>query len=312
MPPWSQIQAQCEPFGRECRVFARLKEIDKEHLAARCYGYLVFDAAMERRLAHDFGLDDWGRDAKAHPEWENRPLHAIVKEFLPDVEFTPKDVRSMISTVKELHRAGIVVDDIKYDAYVGTKLVDFSFAITMPHIRFDDRMGFNRKFPVQAWADLCQLDRAFDHWNRLHKEGPAIWVRSMSNYRFTTRLRSWKAGVKGEPRREPWKPKTYDPREFDWRKHANEWTKIPRRSARIQKSESKRKPAGLAHNTRVRRKRAEKQHPAVPIPVVTANSSSGRASVFNHSMPSSRAQQPSPRLWMVEDDYADDFADFIE
>lgn len=68
MPPVRQLEAQCSPFGREGRAFARLKEAGKEHLAVKCSGYLIVDAATEETFAVQLGLVDRGRDADEFPE----------------------------------------------------------------------------------------------------------------------------------------------------------------------------------------------------------------------------------------------------
>lgn len=174
-------------------------------------------------LADQLGLSDWGRDDE-HPEFEARPLQAIVKEFVSNTSFTPKDAPTMIQTIHALHRCGIIVHDVKHDAYVGTQLVDLSLAVTAPHVQFDARFDFNTgSEAVTPLEDLARLDDyVFTWWNeRVHRSGPRIWVRAYSS---KYELRSWKEpGI------------AFEPRSFDWRGCANEWTKLPRRSARIEK-----------------------------------------------------------------------------
>lgn len=216
-PPESQIEAQCHPFHRECRAFARLKEVRKENLAVKCYGYLEFDAATEQALADQLGLDDWDRDPEFYPQWESQPLRAIVKEFLaPDLEFSRQDATKMVCDLREIHRCGIIVNDIKYDAYVGRQLVDFSFAVTVPHVQFDKRFRYNHSEPATPYDDFGGLEEAFRFWNYLHPSGRQIKVRP--GYEMEYRLRSCKV--------------PYEPQDFDWKACADQWTKLPRRSAR--------------------------------------------------------------------------------
>lgn len=241
MPYDAMIEAQCEPFGRECRAFARLKEMGKEHLAAKCYGYMIFDAVMEQLLADKLGLVAWGRDAKEFPQFKGRPLYGIVKEVLPHTTFSAKDARKLVQDLKEIHRCGILVADIKYDAYVGTRLVDFSFAATVPHYQFDDRFKFNRDWPITAAQDFGHLDiDVFECWDtEIRRDEPEIWVRAFY--------------PKYEMRKHR-EPVFYDPRQFDWRKCANEWTKLPRRSARIEKLPVKKCTPVLSAKQRRKRK----------------------------------------------------------
>lgn len=214
-PPDSQIEAQCHPFNRECRAYARLKEVGKEHLAVKCYGYLLFDKSMEQALADQLQITDWGREPEYYPEWDKQPLHAIVKDFLPPVDFSRRDALKMRQNLKDIHQCGIIVNDVKYDAYVGRLLVDFSFAVTTPHIQFDQRFSFNSSDPVTPYQDFGHLERVFQHWNYLHASERKIKACDDCYMELEYNLRS---------RKEP-----YEPRDFDWKAYANQWTKLPRK-----------------------------------------------------------------------------------
>lgn len=214
-PSNSQIEAQCHPFNRECRAYARLKEVGKEHLAVKCYGYLLFDKSMEQALADQFDLTDWGRDPEYYPKWDKQPLHAIVKDFLPPADFLRRDAPKISQDLKDLHQCGIVVNDVKYDAYVGRCLVDFSFAVTAPHIQFDKRFRFNHSDPATPRDDLDSLEDVFRHWNYLHPSQRKIKTCDRGYVALGYSLRS---------RKEP-----YDPRDFDWKACANQWTMLPRK-----------------------------------------------------------------------------------
>ncbi|KAK9421585.1 hypothetical protein SUNI508_05515 [Seiridium unicorne] len=69
------------PFNCESRAYARLKELDKESIAVRCYGYLMLGEECQTALRQKDQLDweeDWGHcDA-----FEGRPLQALVKELV--------------------------------------------------------------------------------------------------------------------------------------------------------------------------------------------------------------------------------------
>lgn len=236
-PPHSQITAQCHPFSRECRAFARLKEVGKEHLVVKCYGYLEVDAATEQALADQLGLDDWGRDADVWPEWEKQPLHALVKELVPQTEFSRRDAPKMVYDLKEIHRCGIIVNDVMYDAYVGRRLVDLSFAVTAPHIQFDERFRFNDSDPVTPYQDFGCLEDVFRHWNYLHPSKRKITVQADHDLEYSLRSR-----------KEP-----YEPRDFDWQACANQWTKLSQRSARAKKLGRKR-PRAVAKTGRKKKK----------------------------------------------------------
>lgn len=125
----------------------------------------------------------------------------------------------MIRNLKEIHQCGIIVNDVKYDAYVGARLVDFSFAVTTPHIQFDQRFGFNHSDSVKPFKDLCELDEeVFGIWNYIHRhKRKPILVRGYHEYDLRNRK------------------ELYEPKDFDWWACADKWTKLPRRSARIDK-----------------------------------------------------------------------------
>jgi hypothetical protein len=46
-----------DPFNNECRVYGRLKETNKEHLAIECHGYLIFTPEYLRTKGIETKLD---------------------------------------------------------------------------------------------------------------------------------------------------------------------------------------------------------------------------------------------------------------
>lgn len=182
------LTAQWHPFNAECRAYARLKEVDAEHVAVRCYGYLVLSEAQTKELEDRFGIKSWWSDDydldTSNPDYQQefeqearRGLYAIVKDVIDgDVPFGPEHAPMMASDLHHLHRVGIMVHDMKEDAYVAGKLVDFSKAIVVPHVWFDPRLRGdpNRRARGEVYEDLARLLSFFREWNEEHGDRPAI------------------------------------------------------------------------------------------------------------------------------------------
>lgn len=209
------------PFYSECRAYGRLKELNKEHLAARCYGYLFLSAEQEKKLDKKLGPFAWKNEEIILKRDPDSPLQVIVKEFIPDKEFfTNKDARRMVRDLKELHRCGIVVMDIKEDAYLGGSLVDFSHSRTVPHLQFDPALGFDpyREGQRAVWEDLGNLSDVFTEWDEEPENVPKINMRRLTPdwWRVST-LRNKDENPFGNIH-------TYhyhcDPTKFDWRRAA--------------------------------------------------------------------------------------------
>lgn len=236
------------PFYCECRAYGRLKEVDKESLAARCYGYLFLTKDQERELDAKLGPFSWMEgetdeetdqetdaswsksetdgesSAKRDPDWL---LQVIVKEFIPGTEpfsGTKKDARRMVRDLKALHLSGIVLMDMKEDAYVGGVLVDFSHARTIPHLKFDPSLGFDayREGQDAVWADLASLSDVFCDWDNEpeNKDKPKINWQLTPDWRRREALRSNKTEHFTD------QVHTYDyhcdPTKFDWRRAARQ------------------------------------------------------------------------------------------
>ncbi|KAF7541810.1 hypothetical protein G7054_g195 [Neopestalotiopsis clavispora] len=157
-----KLTYQCHAFFSECRAYGRLKETKSEHIAAKCYGYLILDRSyaklireagirkrhlidddfwMEWKGDHEEGL--WDDEVENWPFPSPYPVKAIVKELMdPATTFLPKQIPRMLRDLQRLHRIGIVHGDIKEDAYVGGRLVDFSRAKTVPHFLLDKNTIF--------------------------------------------------------------------------------------------------------------------------------------------------------------------------
>lgn len=184
----SLLDAQWHPFHAECRAYGRLKEAGKEHLAVGCYGYIRLTDEQKREIESRFGIKAWWGDAyeleSDDPEWqeemrqiEGRGLHALVKDFVEgDEPFGPEHATTMVSNLHQLHRLGIMMHDLKEDAYIAGILVDFSKAIVVPHVRFDPRFRGNpdHKARREVYDDLNVLLWMFREWNEEHEGSPQI------------------------------------------------------------------------------------------------------------------------------------------
>ncbi|KAF4499369.1 hypothetical protein FAGAP_4442 [Fusarium agapanthi] len=165
----ASLRLHATSFYNECRVFGRLKELGREDLAVKSYGYLQFDLSDEKVQRHFLPFGNGARKTlgfrgNKEPTDEDVircllqhddlriPMMAIVKEWVPSSE-GPKLVRwppprpdravvkkgighlpRLLRNLRELHKSGIVIRDLKWQQYLDGQLVDFSFAWTIPHI----------------------------------------------------------------------------------------------------------------------------------------------------------------------------------
>lgn len=180
-----------DPFHCECRAYGRLKEVNREDLAARAYGYVMLDATTEDKLAQR-GFQDWHR----HDAVKKQALRCIVKELLPATGAnTPAFTRSMLPRMRrdlqDLHAYGIVVWDLRSDNYAGGRIVDFSQAKTVPHIELSwDGVAFSREKVIETCArDYQNLDAVVYEWNEEHPE-QEFWQLFLPNEYYGRRLRS--------------------------------------------------------------------------------------------------------------------------
>ncbi|KAI1060388.1 hypothetical protein LB506_007157 [Fusarium annulatum] len=206
------LRLHATSFYNECRVFGRLKELDREHLAIKAYGYLEFNLDDERvqqkflpfleenelpflfsQGKKDFTTADTIRTLFQHYDLKI-PLMAIVKEWIPvrrdqsmPFVLTQKQMRSLprlLRNLHELHKSGIVVRDLKMQQYLDGKLADFSFAWTIPHI-FGPESGLRPRWSFEsmaAWDLKCFQDmldffdqKADDTVPRMRKHNQVAW-----------------------------------------------------------------------------------------------------------------------------------------
>lgn len=221
------LTAQWHPFHAECRAYARLKEAKKEDLAIRCYGYLHLTEEQKKEVEDRFGIGSWWDDDynlfRQDPDpvvqqffqrESSRPLRATVKDFIhSDVPFGPQHATKMLKDLRQLHRCGIVVWDVKEDAYIDGKLVDFSKAVVSPHMKFDTRLSLRTDLDREArdavFSDLSGLYVMFKDWNEEHEDGPHITCHPLPT---RSRLRG------GRLSQEELIARCFNPRVVDWQK----------------------------------------------------------------------------------------------
>ncbi|KAJ9422617.1 hypothetical protein QL093DRAFT_2116435 [Fusarium oxysporum] len=219
-PTIDSLRLHATSFYNECRVFGRLKELGREDLAIKAYGYLQFDLSDDKVQRHflPFGngarrhLASLGNKDPTDVDVIRRtmqhddlriPMMAIVKEWVHSFEGTKwvqliggdwasresvkRDIGHLprlLRNLRELHKSGIVIRDLKWQQYLDGQLVDFSFAWTIPHI-FGPESGLRPRWTFEsmaAWDLKCFQtilnefdDRAEISVPRLRKHNLVAW-----------------------------------------------------------------------------------------------------------------------------------------
>ncbi|KAM0368037.1 hypothetical protein ACHAO7_005540 [Fusarium culmorum] len=169
---------QVTSFFSECRVYGRLKELDREDLAIKAHGYLrlyltpKFQKQWNDAIAVYFPNDraaQQSHEADAILEHYDlaQPAYAIVKDWVkdhrsPDGNPLPnpvkkrliKQIPKMLHDLHQLHKCGIVIRDLKEQQYYEGKIGDFSHAWTIPHILAPG----NGLRPAWAWKSMAAWD----------------------------------------------------------------------------------------------------------------------------------------------------------
>ncbi|UPL01269.1 hypothetical protein LCI18_012203 [Fusarium solani-melongenae] len=185
-----EFESHFIPFYQECRAFGRLKEVNREHLAVKVYGYvsLKVDQALELKMRN--ALRKIRCDPKLFPMTArsilitSSEIKGIVKDWVEPAKFEGEsDIPShridsilsvshfprMLEELHEIHRCGIVIRDMSITQYVNGILVDFSMAWTMPH-PFGPGGGFEPAWTFQslaAWDLFCFQTTVIDLWNNV-------------------------------------------------------------------------------------------------------------------------------------------------
>ncbi|EEU35619.1 uncharacterized protein NECHADRAFT_52380 [Fusarium vanettenii 77-13-4] len=173
-------------FNSECRVFGRLKEVGREDLAVRVHGYMLVYLNEQVEEQFKIALDNSptipstsGAELFEHLD-PKEPLMAIVKDWVPGGHpahdekdekdgkwLRPTKFPKMLRDLKELHKCGIVVRDLKYQQYINGTLVDFSHAWTIPHI-WGPEQGLQPSWAfasMAAWDLFCFQREVIGEWN---------------------------------------------------------------------------------------------------------------------------------------------------
>lgn len=184
---------EMDPFNAECRAYGRLEETDSQHLAAGCYGYLLLNQSQEN------AIEQLDAEVSAEPDpWDRqdtfsgKPLRCLVKEYLEvgATPFTPKQVSRIKNNIRQIHKLGIVIYDVRLGNYINGNLIDFSQAHTVPHFDLDLNSRMNTRSTIAKLCahDLADFDAMMTEWNDLHPEQP-IWARFLPNRLYGRRLR---------------------------------------------------------------------------------------------------------------------------
>ncbi|KAI1264442.1 kinetochore Sim4 complex subunit FTA2-domain-containing protein [Xylariaceae sp. FL1019] len=198
-----------DPFTSECRAFGRLQETNNEHLAVKCFGYIILTEAQEQLLINAGGANDTPIE-RDDERLAGEPLRCIVKEYIE----TPGSIQhhqfpQLIRDLYAVHRLGIVVSDIRAgNCILGDNadtfnnlngvMMDFSRSLTVPHPyllpAFQERLYTNTwKSQPTARGDEENFDAMIDRYNRMIDmglmKGPRVWTRLRPNDKFKARLR---------------------------------------------------------------------------------------------------------------------------
>ncbi|KAK1771498.1 kinetochore Sim4 complex subunit FTA2-domain-containing protein [Phialemonium atrogriseum] len=233
IPDGEELYDHWEFFINECRAYGRLKEAGREDLAAKCHGYFFLKEEDEKVLEDKYGLDpsawdiDDARKDASSKDGQYRPIRVLVKDFVPgDIDFHPRQIPRMLQDLISIQNLGLVVGDMKRDAYVNGVLVDFSHSMTTPHPAITPGMApgiCDRLVAEQAFhnsrGDFQEFDWIIDYWNNNDglKRG-FIWHRALANYRYVGKIRS-KDPAKKIPRAHKLDGlvSRCNPRVYDWK-----------------------------------------------------------------------------------------------
>lgn len=106
------------------------------------------------------GSNAWNR----YEEHRHLPVRAIVKDLQTDgTPFTASQVSQLWDDLEDLHKLGILVQDIGLGNYMNGKLIDFSRSWVMPHpalLRLDpDQRRFDPMYLRSTIVDCSLMDR---------------------------------------------------------------------------------------------------------------------------------------------------------
>ncbi|KAI0549335.1 kinetochore Sim4 complex subunit FTA2-domain-containing protein [Xylaria curta] len=148
------VRYNLDPFYAEYRAFGLLEEEGENGLiAVQCHGYISLPQAIEYQMQEKFNIN-WCRQ----PEDEKLPLRAILKDYLRSDLCRSEQLCAMRSKLRKLNDMGIFNMNIREENYNQGLLVDFSTAITAPHLRL--LLGSRSKPDI--FQDMCYDSIAFE------------------------------------------------------------------------------------------------------------------------------------------------------
>ncbi|KAF4943306.1 hypothetical protein FGADI_13504 [Fusarium gaditjirri] len=167
------LRLHATSFNNECRAYGRLKELGREHLAVKVYGYLrlyvhQIDEHIQSAMRNTMPDAQWSTLEVMEMEEDEAdlPIMAIVKDWIPDHRSPTGEMTReaeqrqinhlprMLRNLRQLHKSGIVVRDLKSQQYYEGVLCDLSHAWTIPHI-FGPEGGMR---PRWAFASMAAWD----------------------------------------------------------------------------------------------------------------------------------------------------------
>ncbi|VUC26664.1 unnamed protein product [Clonostachys rosea] len=160
-PSYENIALSDDPFYCECQAYGRINEYIKKkrspslsNIATPCHGFLFLKVkdAQALEMAHyiDLGLDEYNREYQKSIVGGLRP-RAIVKDLATSDPWTDgKMLNTMLRGILRLNRHGIYNRDIRLSNYVGTELVDFGRAWTLPNL-INDHMSKDEQKDETSW-----------------------------------------------------------------------------------------------------------------------------------------------------------------
>lgn len=123
---------------------------------------------MEQQIEREFGFSDWNRGE----EHQGEPLRAILKDFIRwKTPFHCKKFADLRKNLKTLNHKQLILNmDINEDNYVGGRLVDFSIAMTNPHILFQPGLRTKRRNRLDVGFDLACFDEMVEEYEARKEE----------------------------------------------------------------------------------------------------------------------------------------------
>lgn len=134
-----------------------------QHLASRCYGFVILDQDEEDDLTSRCSFE-----CNRRPAQRKLGLRCLVKELIPTGEyFQGHLLEQMRKDLIGLHTLGIAVYDLREDNYMMSKIIDFSQAHVVPHRDLDMTIAPSTAKWI-IWRDLVGFDGIVSSWNKQH------------------------------------------------------------------------------------------------------------------------------------------------